>query len=319
MAAKVAIIASEGSLLLEALLEAWPDSALAESRFFLVSPSASEQESVMFDGRPVTFEDIATFDFDQVQCAIVLVPSIVVEAYKEIILGAKCRILGFLDNLASVQPERFTGELEKNNHCFGVVQAPIAVMEYVLEGLECESLEATVLYPASFYGKQGVQELAAQTTRLLNAQVFESHLFGQQMPFNYFPMSANPLGAEIEQQIILELGMVFPDLDVHIKAIQMPVFYGLSLLVSVVLGKEVDIEGLKSNWLKKELISYQDSTKELSVMAVANQNGDIILGDLRKNATDNYRLDFWLGVDDVKFSVVHGLISAAEFLLKHHL
>jgi aspartate-semialdehyde dehydrogenase len=319
MGAKVAIIANEDSLLLEALLEAWSDGVLVDSQFSLVSPSSSVGESVLYEGRPITFKDIANFDFKQVDCVIALVSSTVIEAYKDILLAVSCPILGFFHDLQSLNPALFDDKSNKESKCWGVLQPSIAVLEYVLEDVKCESIDATVLFPASFYGKQGVQELASQTTRLLNAQAFESQLFGQQMPFNYFPISANPLGAEIECQLAREALLGFPGVDTHIKGIQMPVFYGLSLLVSVILEEEADIAGLKSIWQAKELISYQDSTKQLSIMEVANQNGAIILGDLKKSEVDNYRVDFWLGVDDVKFSAAHSLISAAEFLLKHHL
>lgn len=316
---RIAIISNVDSLILEALLEAWINSGLADTSFFLVSPSADVGESVLHEGRSLVFQDIAIFDFEQIHCVISLVPSIVVEAYKETLLALRCPVLGFLNDLAPLNPIRFEGKEGKKSKFWGVPQSPVAILEYVLGDIKCESMDATILYPASFYGKQGVQELASQTTRLLNAQAFESHLFGQQMPFNYFPISANPSGAIIEKQLITESILMFPEVDVHIKAIQMPVFYGISILVSVILEEDVDVEQLKSIWRTKELISYQDSTKELSNIEVANQNGVIILGDVRKSDLDNYRLDFWLGVDDAKFSAAYSLISAADFLLKHHL
>lgn len=319
MSARVAIIANTDDLLLEALLEAWADSVLLDTQIVLVSPAANVDETVLYNGSPLAFVDIADFDFGQVDGVIVLCPAIVVEAYKSILAGLSCPVLGFMDSLACLQPVLFDEGVSEGAVVVGVLQAPVAALQYVLADISSESIDVTVLYPASLYGRQGVQELATQTTRLLNVQPVEGGVFEEQLPFNYYPMSANSVGEHLEEQLLEELGLVFVGQDIHVTAMQMPVFYGVSMLVSAVLENEAEPKTLQGIWSKKQLISYQDSAKQLSNISALDHNGRIILGNVRKSHADNYRIDFWIGLDDVKFSANYNLISAAEFLLKHHL
>ncbi len=265
------------------------------------------------------FHGIESFDFDDFQLVIVLESPLVVEAYAEQIQAIKCPVLGYLDGLASVTPRVFDQNKIESAGIFGLVQPPVAALAEVLQGCDCESVDLTVLYPASFYGRQGVSELAAQTARLLNAQALEHKVFDKQMPFNYFPMAESAVGSHLEKQLASELSGEFTDVDSHVTAIQMPVFHGVAMLVSVVLNNEVELDKLQECWDASDEIRFESSAKNLSNMDIIQLENQILVGNVRKSESDDYRFDCWIGVDDVKFSASKQLIFAADFLLKHHL
>jgi hypothetical protein len=318
MPANIAIVATEGSLYVEVLLSAIAESALALSRISLVTPLAASKESdIVYAGEKLNFVDITGFDFEQIQCAIVLTPAIMIEAYKDQLSKAGT-ILGFMDGLSSLNPVLFDERCLNVPKVVGVLQAPVAVLQYVLSGLSCESINAVVFYPASFYESQGVNELAAQSTKLLNMQPVESRVFEERLPFNYYPMSANVEGAELEQQLKGEIEAVFLA-EVSVVAVQMPVFYGISMVLTVSFEDEVNLQSVQNEWAAKKFVAFQELDSGLSNAYSLESDGIINIGKVTPSSSDPYRLDFWISVDDIKFSVHHSLISTAEFLLKHDL
>lgn len=315
----VAIVCQEG-LQLEALLEKWADSRLSEFSIHLLIATASvESQSAFYKGRPLPFHAIEDFDFSSMQMVIVLETEVVVEAYQALLSNLSCPVLGFMSDLLPLQPKPFMGELSEGDGIIGLANPAVLALKRVLSGLECDSVDVTALYPVSIYGKEGVTELATQTTKLLNVQALEPKVFDTQMPFNYFPMASSHSGERLEQVLSSQLVKAFSTDDVHVTAVQMPVFHGIGLCVSVVLSEKADADLLLNQWHQEELFVVRDGAKNLSNYDLLQLEGQLLLGNLKRSKSDDYRLDFWLGFDEYKFGVGQNIIMAAEFLLKHHL
>lgn len=317
----VAIIAAN-NLLLESLLEYWEESSLNHVELLLVALAGDDGETILYKGRPLLFQSIDTVDFSNIQLLVVLESRLAVDAYADLIRSLGCPVLGFMNNLATLEPKildiKNVGNIERSG-IFGLVQTPVAVLQQVLHELKCESIDLTVLYPVSVYGRQGINELASQTVRLLNSQSVEHKIFDKQMPFNYFPMVEGAIGLDFSAQLTRELNMTFDEINAHVSAMQMPVFHGLGMLVAVVLSNEVELDKMQLLWAENENIYLEHAVKDLSNMDCVQQENRILLGNVRKSDVDNYRFDCWIGVDDIKFSASKQLIFAADFLLKHHL
>lgn len=315
----VAIVCQEG-LQLEALLESWADSGLSQASIYLLAATAAvDSQSAFYKGRPLPFCAIEDFDFSEMQMVIVLVGEVVVDAYQSLLSNLHCPVLGFMSDLSSLQPRPFMAELSEGVEVVGLANPAVLALKRVLSGLECESVDVTALYPVSIYGKEGVTELASQTTKLLNVQALEPKVFDTQMPFNYFPLAAGQAGKRLEQVLVDQLGMAFSTDDVHVTAIQMPVFHGVGLSVSVVLSVKADADALLASWQQEDSFVVRGGAKNLSNYDLLQLDGQLLLGNLRLSRTDDYRLDFWLGFDECKFGVGQNIVMAAEFLLKHDL
>ncbi len=316
---RVAIIAQEG-LALEALLEQWAETALSGVDLCLVAAVPSQDvQTAFYAGRPLAFEAIDDMDFSDVALVLVLEKSAVVEANKDVLNRLHCPILGFMSDLSILEPEPFNPKVEQKAKVLGLAQPAVLAIKKVLQDVRCEAIDVKALYPVSFYGKEGVSELAAQTARLLNAQALEHHVFQSQMPFNYFPMAASLEGQLLEQSLQEQLVQAYDTDDVHATALQMPVFHGVSLLVSVICAEVPDINKLMQYWQLEEDIAYSDSCQTLSNYDLLQLEHRLQLGLVKQSLSDENRLDFWLGFDEAKFGVGKNMITAAEFLLKHHL
>lgn len=315
----VAVIAQDG-LALEALLEGWADSPLAAAQLSLVTAVVSaEVQTAFYDGRPLAFQSIEDFDFSDMALVIVLEKSALVESYKDVLKALSCPVLGFMSELGCLEPQAFDGSFVEGAKVVGLAQPAVSALKHVLSDAVCESVDVTAFYPVSFYGKAGVSELASQTARLLNAQALEYGVFQTQMTFNYFPMACGLEGQMVEESLISEIQQAFDIDDVHVLAMQMPVFHGVGLSISVVLADVPELNVLIERWKSDASIVFQEGVQGLSNYDVLQIEGMLQLGRVQQSKIDENRLDLWVAYDESKFGIGKNLINVAEFLLKHYL
>ena len=91
-------------------------------------------------------------------------------------------------------------------------------------------------HAVSGQGKAGVNELASQTAKLLNAQPVESGIFTRQIAFNVLPQVGAPEPGDYnreERGLMDAMRRVFaaPDLGINPTAVQLPLFFGHAMAV----------------------------------------------------------------------------------------
>lgn len=307
---RIALLASEG-LLLDGVLGVWHDLPwLKGYEPVLLSAVGADGDTAMFGNRPLMFRRADELDPASVDLLLVLESPLVVESCRDWLLSLPCPVLGDWHSLAGLDPRHVSAAASAG--VFAVPQAPATAVTALFADADCESLTAVALLPVSVFGQAGVEELAAQTARLLNAQAVESRVFGQQIAFNCFPAAA------MQAVIRDDLKRCYADADVQVSAIQLPVFHGVALQLSVVCAEPVDAEAMVTAWQARGVRVSADAG-ELSVMAAASEQGCIIAGPPRASTEDAYRLDVWLAFDDIQLYLRKSLLAAAEILLKHDL
>lgn len=309
------MLASEG-LLLDSLLAEWQQTpGLQDYEPLLLSAVAGEGDSAMFRGRPLAFCPLEEVDRSQIAMLLVLDSALVVESAQSLLKQLACPVIGNWQNLSPLAAEAFTGQQQAG--FYAVPQAAATAIAMLLEHLPCESIDATMLLPASVYGRAGVEELATQTVKLLNGQAIEPGVFNQQLSFNCYPVAGSD--TELAEVLQRELMVTFADADVHVSGIQVPVFHGLGVQLSVICRDEVDVDKLQRECRGSENLAWQTDASQCSVMAASQQQGQVVVGNVRQSQVDPYRLDAWLAFDDVQLYVRKSLLSAAQILLKHDL
>lgn len=93
------------------------------------------------------------------------------------------------------------------------------------------SVQVSVLEPACSQGKAGVDELASQTVSLLNTRPVEPKVFPVQQAFNVFANKDQNKAVNISNQVKAYLGEETS--SVQVQLVQVPVFYGMTLMCSV--------------------------------------------------------------------------------------
>lgn len=316
---KIGIVAQEGSLL-ETYLDALGESSLSDAEVALYSASSDHQSaSIMYKGRPLPFSAIADVDFADTDLVVVLDNAVVVEAYQSIFESVVCPVIGLQQSLAPLKPELYSGQQPKANTC-GVLDAAVSSIQSAIGSVELESLDVKMFCSAESVGQAGVQELAAQTARLLNAQPLENRVFSKQLPFNCFPMSEHQAGRDMEVAFKKEAGQVFKTDAVSSEAIQMPFFHGKTLLVSAVFASSSDVKSFVEQPAgDSSFIKVMNKATDVSHLALTDEDAIAAVAEVRAFEFDDNRVDFWLILEENKVVVHQSLMPLSELLLKNSL
>jgi aspartate-semialdehyde dehydrogenase len=178
------------------------------------------------------------------------------------------------------------------------------------------SASATVLEPASEYGRAAIDELHQQTVSLLNFQKLPKEVYDEQIAFNVVPShgESKTLG-QTEARIRRHYALIRSGRTAHlaIQVVHVPVFHGVGLSVEIELNDPVTCGRLESALASEhiELINEDlDPPNNLSSAGQAN-----LLVRVRPfDGIDQPANRFWIWAvfDNLKLSSLNGVACAME-------
>lgn len=219
--AKLAVFGAD-SLLGEALLEQLADSELAGLELSAFGDTGDDAASVMFAGRALAVKPLTEAALEGQDALVILSAPANPDALRDMLLSQH---LPVLDVSASVLsgPYLLAGRGQAGDYRGGLVAKPEAVLvASLLELLAPEQrptqVTGSLLMAVSERGRAGVEGLAGETARLLNAQALESTVFPEQIAFNVLPQGPAAANSQISE--------LFEGLDSQLFAVTVPVFFG---------------------------------------------------------------------------------------------
>lgn len=315
---KLAIAGATGELG-RALLAALEDAKLAVAQVFVLAGAGSADETLMFNGRPLLVEELDAFDFAGVDVAVLCLPAEVALRVAPRARAAGCRVI---DHSAAFRGEPgvpLLGEgvpVPDDADLVACPSAEAALLAPVLRLLDgIGSLHVTVLAPVSADGRGGVRELAGQTGELLNGRGIEPARYPAQVAFNTLPA----VGREGEEALADELERLLPDaFPVVMERVTVPVFYGLTLAVTVQTEAPVAPEPLRAR-LRKAGVSLGNSEDDQGLVTpiteAAGQDGLYLTG-LAMLPAPLVGLRFWLVGDNLRQGAARQSLAILEKWIK---
>lgn len=329
----VAVIGATGTVG-ETLLQVLEERDFPLANLHLLAGSASAGQSMPFKGRNLRVRDVADFDFSQVGLAFLAVEAAVAGACVDKALAAGCRVVDLSASQSLQRAPRIVPEV--NGASIDALQTPLVgspasvvcalavVLKPLQERLALRKVTLTAALAVSNFGREGVAELARQTTELLNMRPLEPRVFGQQVAFNLLGQSGSidsagfmPMERRISDELKQVLGI--DGLQVSVTCLVAPVFFGDSLSVSLQCSHAVDLEqivGVLEGQAGIELVESQDCP---TVVGDAVGQDDIYVGRLRAGIDDPAELNLWIASDNVRKGAALNAVQIAELLIKHHL
>jgi aspartate-semialdehyde dehydrogenase len=123
--------------------------------------------------------------------------------------------------------------------------------------LALREVVATLVQPASLFGRPGLDELYEQARRLVALQGQEpSELFGRQLAFNLYPARRPP--AHLAAQARAVLGDGAADLRLAVHLLQGAVFHGVSALLHLHPGEGIGPEALRERLAGHPLVELSE-------------------------------------------------------------
>jgi len=331
----VAIVGATGAVG-ESMLELLESRKFPVDNLYLLASERSAGSRLSFAERNIRVENLADFDFGQVDIALFSAGGSVSAEFAPKAAAAGCVVI---DNtsyfrrdpeipliIPEVNLHRLPDYVNKNiiaNPNCSTIQMLVA-LKPIYDAVGISRIHVSTYQAVSGSGKSGVEELAAQTARLLNVQSIESRVFPAQIAFNAIPaigeFEENGFTIE-EMKMIWETHKIFEDDSIQVSptCVRIPVFYGHSEAVYIETRKSISAETARQLFADFSGIEVVDDVKaDIYPTAVAQAAGSdpVYVGRIRKDVANELGLHCWVVSDNVRKGAALNSVQIAEHLIE---
>ncbi len=315
----------------EGFLAALSEVDWAPEALELLAARPEPGRTLSYRQRPVDVNPAGEFDFSSADLAIFLDDAPCAEEIADVAASAGCMVVdatGALSGrpdipqaVAELDPEGALGAaLDRGLVCVPV--APAALLARLLVPLEqfagVAAVQATALRSMGGYGGAAVEELAAQTAALLNAQQREAGVFDAAVAFNLLPEAGEAEGGQAATELAMAESihryLARETLPVSASAITVPVFHGDGLALHVELARGVDPRGV-AGALRDAGLAAADGPLGPDPRGVA-ESGGIQVGRIRVAGEDDRHLALWAVADPVHGLTVPSALAMTGLLVQ---
>jgi len=211
-----------------------------------------------------------------------------------------------------------------NLHTPAIVSAHPAtlVLALLLERLQragaIRQVSATVLEPASEYGRAALDELHQQTVTLLSFQGIPTQVYDVQVAFNTvgaFGEAAKISLAESESRIRRQYALLsggrLPQLSLQL--IHAPVFHGHTFSIAVEYERQVTLEEIEATLSAAHLHVIQgDADAPGNLNSIGDQDVSVRVRLDEESASQSRRLWLWASADNLELAALNAVECAQE-------
>ncbi|NBB11670.1 aspartate-semialdehyde dehydrogenase [Pseudomonas sp. SLFW] len=298
----------------------------------LLASVESAGSSVAYRGKNVRVREVDTFDFSKVNLVFFAAGPAVTRSYAPRATAAGCSVIDLSGGLSVDQAPNLIPEV--NGALLSGLAKPFQVacpspgataLAMVLgplrDLLDIRRVNVTACMAVSSLGREGVTELARQTAELLNVRPLEPRVFDRQMAFNVLAQVGVPDAqghVPLEKRMVDELRelLSLPLIKVGASCIQVPVFFGDSLSVSVQTASPFDLAAVGAALDAADGIDLVDAGDYPTPVGDAVGQDAVYVGRLRAGIDDARELSFWVTSDNVRKGAALNAVQVAELLIK---
>lgn len=193
------------------------------------------------------------------------------------------------------------------------------LMSQIRQATAVRSAFATVLEPASEYGRGAMDELHQQTVSLLSFQSLPKALYDTQIAFNATP-AAGPEGkidlqateARIRRQYALLSAGRLPPLVIQL--VHVPVFHAHTVSIGLEVERAMTVDQLRQLLAANEHIEVATSDEDApSNLAAAGQDHVLVrVRAAQDEPTATNRFWLWAAADNLKLTATNAVACALE-------
>ncbi|NQX88356.1 MAG: aspartate-semialdehyde dehydrogenase [Halioglobus sp.] len=304
-----------------------------------LASSRSVGKTVRFRDQSVRVTDLAKFDFSQVQIGLFSAGGSISEAFAPKAAAAGCVVIDNTshfrrdDDIPLVVPEvnidALSGYTARNiiaNPNCSTIQMLMACKP-IYDAVGIERINVATYQAVSGTGKGAIEELAAQTARLLNGQDVECQVYPRQIAFNALPhidrFQDNGYTRE-EMKMVWETRKIFADeaIQVNPTCVRVPVFYGHSEAVHIETVDKltaVDARALLRAAPGVTVVDEQQDGGYPTAVDEAVGEDAVFVGRIREDISHPRGLNLWVVADNVRKGAALNSVQIAESLVSTYL
>ena len=331
----IAIVGATGAVG-EAMLELLASRDFPVGELTLLASERSAGTRLPFKEKSLTVKDLAQFDFTGIDIAMFSAGGDVSADYAPTATAAGCVVI---DNTSHFRREEDIPLIipEVNLHALdgykarNIIANPncstiqmLVALKPIMDAAGLSRINVATYQAVSGAGKSGIEELAGQSAKLLNAQDIEPEVFGKQIAFNAVPhiddFQDNGFTKE-EMKMIWETHKIFENDDVQVSptCVRIPAFYGHSEAVYVETKSQIDADAVRV------LLSGAPGVKVIDTRerggyptAVTDAAGEetVFVGRIRNDIMNPLGLHLWIVSDNIRKGAALNSLQIAEALLE---
>ena len=334
----VAVVGATGAVG-ETLISILEERNFPVKQLFPLASERSAGNTVLFKGKSVVVQDLATFDFSQVQIALFSAGGNVSADYAPKAAAAKCVVIDNTSHfrqeediplvVPEVNPQRIADYKQRyiiaNPNC-STIQMLVA-LKPIHDAVGITRINVATYQAVSGTGKSAINELAQQTAHLLNAQAIETKVYPKQIAFNAIPhidsFQENGYTRE-EMKMVWETQKILEDVSITVNptCVRIPVFYGHSEAIHIETKTKITAEQA-TKVLKKAagvvVLDERAAGGYPTPITEGSGNDPVYVGRIREDISHPQGLNMWVVADNVRKGAALNAVQIAEILIKEYL
>lgn len=333
----VAIVGATGAVG-ETLIKILEERNFPVNELFLLASERSAGSKIQFNGKSVTVQNLADFDFSKADIGLFSAGGSISAEYGDKAAKAGCVVIDntshfrYEDDIPlvvpEVNPEAIAGYTRRNiiaNPNCSTIQMLVA-LKPIHDKVGITRINVATYQAVSGTGKEAVEELAAQTAALLNGRDVECEVYPKQIAFNALPhiddFMENGYTKE-EMKMSWETKKILAkEIEVNATCVRIPVFYGHSEAVHLETREPISVEEARALLADAPGVVLMDKREPggypTPVTDSAGQDA-VAVGRIRKDITHPNGLNLWVVGDNVRKGAALNSVQIAEVLIKDYL
>ena len=334
----VAIVGATGAVG-EVLLELLESRSFPVNNLYLLASERSAGTTLSFKGKRITVQNLEVFDFSQAEIGLFSAGGSISAEYAPKAAAAGCVVIDNTshfrrdEDIPLVVPEVNSHAVERfadrniiaNPNC-STIQMLVA-LKPIYDAVGIARINVATYQAVSGTGKSAIEELAAQTARLLNGQPAESKVYPKQIAFNALPhidtFQENGYTRE-EMKMVWETQKIFEDetISVNPTCVRIPVFHGHSEAVHIETKEPIsaaEAQALLERAPGVEVIDTRNDGGYPTPVSEAAGSDPVYVGRIREDISHPMGLDLWVVSDNLRKGAALNSVQIAEVLIEKYL
>jgi len=334
----VAVVGATG-VVGEAMLEILAERSFPADKVYALASEQSVGKGIQYGNKMLRVKNLEDFDFSSVKIGLFSAGASVSEKYAPKAAAAGCVVV---DNtsyfrydddvplvIAEVNPEKIADHTHR-----GIIANPncstmqmLVPLKPIYDAVGIERINVATYQAVSGAGRGAVEELARQTSLLLNGRPMETRDGAKQIAFNAIPhidaFQDNRYTKE-EMKLVWETQKILADesIGVNPTAVRIPAFFGHSEAVHIETASKITAEEvcqLMRDAPGVELLDGVEIGAYPTAVTEATGNDPVYVGRVREDISHPRGIDLWIVADNIRKGAALNSVQIAEILAKNYL
>ena len=335
LSVNVAVLGATG-LVGKQIIESLEERKFPVERLVALASERSAGQEINFRGSSITVENVADFDWSEVDIAFFSAGGSVSAHYAPIAAEAGCVVIDntshfrYDADIPLVVPEVNGNALADfrnrniiaNPNC-STIQMLVA-LKPIHDTVGIERINVATYQSVSGAGASAIEELAKQTAELLNGKEATIAAFSRQIAFNCIPQidvfMDNDYTKE-EMKMVWETQKIFsyPNIGVNATAVRVPVFFGHAEAIHLETRQPIDAQQVKELLRATDGVQVIEKSEDFPTQVTHSAGkDDVFVGRIRNDISHSSGINMWVVGDNIRKGAATNSVQIAELLLREY-